>query len=311
MRDFDLVIVGAGVAGLTAPMFAARHGLAVLVVDQIGVGGQIINAERIENIPGFPNAIGGHELGPLLHEQAEAAGAQFMLDTVEGIEAGGTHHIVRGASESLRARTMIIAAGSALRPLGIAGEEKLIGRGVSHCAACDGAFFKGHEVCVVGGGDSALDEALLLTEHASSVTIFHRGERLDAQKALQDRAAANGKIRVALETIVEEIVGEAAVSGVRLRDARTGSTRLEAVKGVFVYVGLEPNTAFLRGVLALDAAGHIETDINMRTSVAGIFAAGDIRKNSVAQLAAAAGDGATAAISAFRYLGHERERGLR
>lgn len=306
MRDLDLVIVGAGVAGLTAAMFAARYGLAVVVVDQIGVGGQIINAERIENFPGFPNALGGHELGPLLHEQAETAGAQFMLDTVEGIEAGGAHHIVRGASESLRARTMIIAAGSALRPLGIAGEEKLIGRGVSHCAACDGAFFKGHDVCVVGGGDSALDEALLLTEHASGVTIFHRGERLDAQKALQDKAAANGKIKIAIETIVEEILGEAAVSGVRLRDVKTGSTHLEAVKGVFVYVGFEPNTAFLRGVLALDAAGHIETDINMQTSVGGIFAAGDIRKHSVAQLAAAAGDGATAAISAFRYLDRQR-----
>jgi thioredoxin reductase (NADPH) len=306
MRDFDLVVVGAGVAGLTAAMFAARYGLAVVVVDQIGVGGQIINAERIENFPGFPNPLGGHELGPLMHEQAEAVGAEFLLDTVAGIEAGGTHHIVRGAGESLRARAVIIAAGSALRPLGIAGEEKLIGRGVSHCAACDGAFFKGHEVCVVGGGDSALDEALLLTAHASSVTIFHRGERLDAQKALRDKAASHGKITIALNTTVEEIVGEDAVTGVRLRDAKTGSTRLHAVKGVFVYVGLEPNTAFLRGVLALDAAGHIETDINMRTSVAGIFAAGDIRKHSVALLAAAAGDGATAAISAFRYLDRQR-----
>ncbi len=304
MRDFDLVVVGAGVAGLTAGMFAARYGLTVVVIDQIGVGGQIINAERIENFPGFPNALGGHELGPLLHEQAEAAGAEFMLDTVEAIELGGTHHVVRGASESWRARAVIVAAGSTLRPLGIAGEEKLIGRGVSHCAACDGAFFKGHEVCVVGGGDSALDEALLLTEHASRVTIFHRGERLDAQNALQDKA--HGKVEIALNTTVEEIVGDDAVTGVRLRDLKTGSTRLQPVKGVFVYVGLAPNTAFLRGALALDAAGHIETDINMRTSVAGIFAAGDIRKHSVAQLAAAAGDGATAAISAFRYLDGKR-----
>jgi thioredoxin reductase (NADPH) len=302
MREIDLVVVGAGVAGLTAAMFAARYGLAVVVVDQIGVGGQIINAERIENFPGFPNALGGHELGPLLHEQAEAAGAEFMLDTVEGIEPGEAHHIVRGAGENLRARAVIIAAGSVPRPLGIAGEEKLVGRGVSHCAACDGAFFKGHEVCVVGGGDSALDEALLLTEHASRVTILHRGERLDAQKKLRDEASAHGKVEIALNTTVEEIVGEDAVTGVRVRDAKTGSTRLQPVKGVFVYVGLEPNTAFLRGVLALDATGHIETDINMRTSVAGIFAAGDIRKHSVAQLAAAAGDGATAAISAFRYL---------
>jgi thioredoxin reductase (NADPH) len=306
MRDVDLIVVGAGVAGLTAAMFAARYGLQVVVVDQIGVGGQIINAERIENFPGFPNALGGHELGPLLHEQAEAAGAEFMLDTVERIEPGDTHHIVRGAGESLRARAVIIAAGSALRPLGIAGEEKLVGRGVSHCASCDGAFFKGHEVCVVGGGDSALDEALLLTAHASRVTIFHRGERLDAQKKLRDEVEANAKVEIVLNSSVEEIVGEDHVTGVRLRDLKIGSTHLQPIKGVFIYVGLEPNTAFLRGVVALDAAGHIETDINMRTSVAGIFAAGDIRKHSVAQLAAAAGDGATAAISAFRYL--ERER---
>ena len=302
MRDVDLVVVGAGVAGLTAAMFAGRYGLEVMVVDQIGVGGQIINAERIENFPGFPNPLGGHELGPLLHEQAEAAGADFMLDTVEAIEAG-TRHIVRGAGESLRARAVIIAAGSALRSLGIAGEEKLIGRGVSHCAACDGAFFKEQEVCVVGGGDSALDEALLLTAHAARVTIFHRGEHLDAQKKLQDEVTSNGKIAITLNTTVEEIVGDDAVTGVRLRDLKTGGTRLQAVKGVFVYVGLSPNTAFLRGVLALDAAGHIVTDVNMHTSVAGIFAAGDIRQHSVAQLAAAAGDGATAAISAFRYLG--------
>ncbi|HKA80516.1 MAG TPA: FAD-dependent oxidoreductase [Xanthobacteraceae bacterium] len=304
MRDVDLVVVGAGVAGLTAAMFAGRYGLEVMVVDQIGVGGQIINAERIENFPGFPNPLGGHELGPLLHEQAEAAGADFMLDTVEAIEASGTHHVVRGAGESLRARTVIIAAGSALRPLGIAGEEKLIGRGVSHCAACDGAFFEGQEVCVVGGGDSALDEALLLTAHAARVTIFHRGEHLDAQKKLQDEVTSNGKIAITLNTTVEEIVGDDAVTGVRLRDLKTGGTRPQALKGVFVYVGLSPNTAFLRGVLALDAAGHIVTDVNMHTSVAGIFAAGDIRQHSVAQLAAAAGDGATAAISAFRYLGN-------
>jgi len=308
MRDFDLVVVGAGVAGLTAAMFAARYGLEVVVVEQLAAGGQIINAERIENFPGFPGGVGGHELGPLLHEQAESAGAEFMLDTVEGIEAGGTHHIVRGASESVRAPAVIIAAGSALRPLGLAGEEKFLGRGVSHCASCDGAFFVGQHVCIVGGGDSALDEALVLAAHASRVTVFHRGERLDAQQALRDEVAASGKIEIVLQTMIEEIVGEDAVTGVRLRDLETGTTRFAEVKGVFVYVGLEPNTAFLRGVLELDAAGHIETDINMRTSLAGVFAAGDIRKNSVAQLAAVAGDGATAAISAFRYLRRDRAR---
>jgi thioredoxin reductase (NADPH) len=312
MRDFDLVIVGAGVAGLTAAMFAGRYGLKPAVVEQLGAGGQISNAERIENFPGFPQGLGGHELGPLLHEQAEAAGAEFVLDTVQGLEvqgletkgfeASGAHRIVRCAGESLRAPAIIIAAGSALRPLGVAGEEKFLGRGVSHCASCDGAFFAGLEVCVVGGGDSALDEALVLAQHAARVTIIHRGESLDAQQALWNKASASGKIEIVLQTVVEEIVGVDAVAAVRLRDLTTGAARLQDARGVFVYVGLEPNTAFLRDVLALDATGHIETDTNMRTSLAGVFAAGDIRQHSVAQLAAAAGDGATAAISAFRYL---------
>jgi thioredoxin reductase (NADPH) len=302
MRDTDLIVIGAGVAGLTAAMFAGRYGLKVAVVEQLGAGGQIINAERIDNLPGFPDGIAGHELGPLLHQQAEAAGAEFVLDGVERLEASGVDRIVHGASETLRAPAIIIAAGSALRPLGVPGEEKFIGKGVSHCASCDGALFAGLDVCVIGGGDSALDEALVLTEHASGVKLFHRGPHLDAQQVLRERVTATGKIEVALDTIVEEIVGEDTVAGVRLHNAKTGRTRLEACRGVFVYVGLEPNTAFVRGVLALDPAGHIGTDINMRTSLAGVFAAGDIRANSVAQLAAAAGDGATAAIAAFRYV---------
>ncbi len=301
MQDFDLVIVGAGVAGLTAAMVAARHGLSVAVVDQLGVGGQISTAERIENFPGFPQGVAGHELGPLLHEQAEAAGATFMLDTVAALDVG-ERHVVRGATEELRAPAVIIAAGSSLRALGIAGEERLTGHGVSHCASCDGPFFRGQEVGVVGGGDAALDEALVLAEHASRVTIFHRGPALRAQQALVERAGAHAKIAIALNTVVEEIAGEHTVSGVRLRDPTSGATRSQELKAIFVYVGLEPNTAFLRGVLALDPAGHIETDILMRCSVAGVFAAGDIRKGSVRQLVAVAGDGATAAVAAYRYL---------
>jgi thioredoxin reductase (NADPH) len=300
MQEYDLVIVGAGVAGLTAAMFAARYGLKVAVVERMGAGGQTINADRIENFPGFPQGITGHELGPLLHEQAEAAGAELMLDTVEAIELAGAHRVVRGAADSLQARAVVIAAGSDPRALGIPGEEKFRGRGISHCASCDGPLFAGQAVCVIGGGDSALDEALVLAEHAARVTVFHRNAGLGAQQALLDKVAANRKIELGLETSVEEILGEDAVASVRVRGA--GGSRVQNVRGVFIYVGLEPNTAWLRGVLALDAGGHIETDIMLRTSVAGIFAAGDIRKDSVAQLAAAAGDGATAAIAAVRYL---------
>ncbi|HEX5777935.1 MAG TPA: FAD-dependent oxidoreductase [Xanthobacteraceae bacterium] len=301
MQDCDVAVIGAGVAGLTAALHVARYGLKTVVVDQSGVGGQIINAEKIENFPGFPQGISGIELGPALQEQAEAAGADFMLDTVERIEVDGAHRIVHCASEALRARAVIVAAGSALRPLGIPGEERLKGMGVSHCASCDGPLFRGKPVCVIGGGDSAVDEALTLAPHAAHVTIVHRGEALSAKQALLAHLAAAKNIEVLLNATVEEIEGDSAVTGLRLKDKAGQSSTLEA-KGVFVFVGLEPNTAFLRGVLKLDAAGHIDTDILMRSSVDGIFAAGDIRKHSVAQLASVAGDGATAAVSAFRYL---------
>jgi thioredoxin reductase (NADPH) len=302
MQDYELIVIGAGVAGLTAAMTAARHGLKVAVVDRMGVGGQIANAERIENFPGFPQGIGGHELGPLLHEQAEAAGAEFLLDTVEGLEIDGNQRVLRCATQSMTAPAIIIAAGSSLRPLGVPGEEKFLGRGVSHCASCDGPLFAGREVCVVGGGDAALDEALVLAAHASRVTIVHRGTDLRAQQVLQARTAATTTIEIVRQTVVDEILGADTVTAVRLRDLATGTTREHTTSGVFIYVGLEPNTAFLQGVLTLDAAGHIATDIAMHTSLAGVFAAGDIRQHSAAHLAAAAGDGATAAIAAVRYL---------
>jgi thioredoxin reductase (NADPH) len=302
MKEFELVIIGAGVAGLTAAAFAGRYGLEVAVVEQLAAGGQIANAERIENFPGFPKGIGGHELGPLLHEQAEAAGAAFVIDCVEGLDTNGDDRIVRGAIESLRATAIIVAAGSRLRQLSAAGADRLLGKGVSHCASCDGPLFAGQEVCVVGGGDSALDEALVLATYVSRVTVLCRTKSIAAQRALLDRANACGKIEIVSEAVVEEILGEETVSSIRWREVATGATHTKRIAGVFVYIGLEPNTAFLRDVVALDAAGHIEADAMMRTSLPGVFAAGDIRKGSVAQLAAAAGDGATAAISAFLYL---------
>jgi thioredoxin reductase (NADPH) len=301
MQDIDVVIVGAGVAGLTAAMVAGRHGVKVAVVDRIGVGGQISTVERIENFPGFPLGIAGHELGPLLHEQAEAAGVEFMLDTIESIASEGGRFLVRGV-DTLQARAVIVAAGSAPRSLGISGEESFLGKGVSHCASCDGPFFKGEEVVVVGGGDSGVDEALVLAAHAARVTVVHRGASLRAQQSVVARASADPRIAILLDTVVEEIVGGDAVSGVRLRDQKSGEARLQPVKGVFVHVGLEPNTIFLQGLVALDGAGHIETDAMMRTSRPGLFAAGDIRKGSVALIAAVAGDGATAAVAAVRYL---------
>ncbi len=302
MREFDLVVIGAGVAGLTAAMVAAQHGLRVVVVGQGGAGGQVVNAERIENFPGFPKGISGYDLGPLIQEQAEAAGAEVTLGAAVSLTTESSAHVVQTMEEILHAPAVIVAAGSSPRSLGIPGETQFDGRGVSHCASCDGLFFAGRDVYVVGGGDSALDEALTLAEHVASVTIVQRGAELTAQQTLIDRVAAHPRLSVLPNTEVEAIQGEQLVSSLLLRDLGTGEARRQAANGVFIYVGLEPNTAFLQGVLQMDRAGHIETDVMMQTSLAGVFAAGDIRAGSVAQLATAAGDGATAAVAAYRYL---------
>lgn len=302
MREFDLVIVGGGLAGLTAAMYAGRYGLSTALVDQMGAGGQVVNVEKVENFPGFPEGVPGFDLGPMVQEQAEAAGAEFVMDTVEALKVDGDKRVLRCAEEELQARAVIIAAGSSLRALGIPGEERLTGRGVSHCASCDAPFFAGQQACVVGGGDSALDEAAVLAEQASRVLLIHRGPEFQAQQVILDKVAAMANIEPVFNTQVEEILGDDSVTAVRLKDVNSGTTRDEALAGVFVFVGLEPNTAFVRGVLDLDEAGHIRTDIQMRASVPGVFAAGDIRQGSAAQLVSAAGDGATAAVAAFHYL---------
>jgi thioredoxin reductase (NADPH) len=302
MREFDLIIVGGGLAGLTAAMYAGRYGLSTAVVDQMGAGGQIVNVEKVENFPGFPEGVPGFDLGPMVQEQAEAAGAEFVMDTVKALEIDGEKRVLRCAEEELQARAVIVAAGSSLRALGIPGEERLMGKGVSHCASCDAPFFAGQEACVIGGGDSALDEAVVLAEQASRVLLIHRGAEFQAQQVILDKVAAMANIEPVFNTQVEEILGEDAVTAVRLKDVTSGAAREETLAGVFVFVGLEPNTAFVRGVLDLDEAGHIRTDIQMRTSLPGVFAAGDIRQGAAGQLVSAAGDGATAAVAAFHYL---------
>jgi thioredoxin reductase (NADPH) len=302
MREFDVVIVGAGLAGLTAAMYAGRYGLSTGIVDQMGAGGQIVNVEKIENYPGFPEGIAGFDLGPIVQEQAEAAGAEFIMDTVEALEIDGDKRIVRCVEDELHARAVVIAAGSSLRALGIPGEERLLGKGVSHCASCDAPFFAGQTTCVVGGGDSALDEAAVLAGQAERVLIIHRGVEFDAQQTIIDKVADMTNVEPVFSTEVEEILGADSVTGVRLRTIESNETREEKLSGVFVFVGLEPNTGFLRGVVDLDEAGHVRTDIQLRTSLPGVFAAGDIRQGAAGQLVSAAGDGATAAVAAFRYL---------
>lgn len=301
-RHYDLVIIGAGVAGLTAAMFGGRYGLKTLLLEHLSGGGQVINAERIDNFPGFPQGVAGYELGPLLQEQVEAAGVDLMLDEASEIRLLDPYWAVSTSDGEIMSKAVIIAAGSDPRRLDIPGEEKLFGAGVSHCATCDGPFFVDEEVAVVGGGDSALDEALSLTQYASGITIFHRGETLAAQQVLQERVDAEPKIQIQLNTQLEAILGEEQVNGVKVKNNLNGEVTEKEVSGVFVYVGLEPNTNFISDILSLDNGGHIPTGIWMETDSPGLYAAGDIRQNSASQLVSAAGDGATSAIAAFRYI---------
>lgn len=277
-----------------------------MVIERLMAGNQIINVEKVEDFPGFPDGVAGAELAPLIQDQAMKAGAEFAMDEVTGLTLDGPYKVVTTYSGSYRTGAVIVAAGSSLRKLGIPGEEELYGSGVSQCATCDGPMFMGEVVGVVGGGDAAADEAMTLTEYVDKVVLFHRREELRAQKVLQDRVLNHPKIDVALNTVVESIVGENMVKGVQVRNVVTNLRDRVDLTGVFVFVGLEPNTDFVRGVLKTDNAGHIPVDLWMETEVPGMFAAGDIRQHSAAQLASAAGDGATAAIAAVRYVAGSR-----
>jgi thioredoxin reductase (NADPH) len=302
VAQYDLVVIGAGLAGLTAGLVGARHGLSTVIVEHMAAGGQVLNVEKIENFPGFPQGIAGFELGPLVQEQAEAAGCSFLMDRVESLAVDGDRRLVRGADQEVEARAVIVAAGSSLRSIGIPGEEEFFGRGVSKCASCDAPLFAGKDVCVVGGGDSALDEAAVLADHVAKVTVIHRGDAFRSQQAAIDRLAEKSNVDTLFGTELVEIVGDGAVSSVTLRASGAQDTRALDVAGVFVFVGLDPNTAFLHGTLELDGAGHVVVDHRLQSSVPGIFAAGDIRQHSVAQLVSVAGDGATAAVYAYRYV---------
>ena len=300
-NDYDVLIIGGGLAGLTAGMFAARYGLYTGIIEQMMGGAQIINLEKIENFPGFTEGIAGAELGPAAQEQAMDAGANFVMGEVNGVTRDGNYKVVDSDSGSYRAKSVIISAGSTLRQLNI-GEDQFDGKGISHCATCDGAFYMGQTVGVVGGGDSAADEALTLTEYADRVLLFHRRDQFKAQKILQERLVVNPKIDIYWNTEILGVLGEDTVSGVRAHNVVTNLDTVVDLSGLFIYVGLEPNSDWLGNVVKRDRAGHIEADVSMETSVSGIFAAGDICQNSVSQLISSAGDGATAAISAFRYI---------
>ena len=304
MRDntYDVIIIGGGAAGLTAGIYTCRAGLKTLMLERLMPGGQVINAESIENFPGFPDGISGAEIGPLMQQQAMKYGLEIRLGEVDELAQNGSYWQASAWGEDYLGSAVIVAGGSTLRKLGVPGEEELYGAGVSYCATCDGGFFMNQTVGVVGGGDSALDEALVLTEYASKVILFHRSDIFSGEKVLQERVMSNPKIEVRWNTTISEVLGDGQVEGVGIKDEVSGETSRVDLSGVFIYIGLDPNTEYLQDVLPLDNAGHIPTDIWMSTPARGIFAAGDIRQNSAAQLVSAAGDGATAGVAARRYV---------
>ena len=301
-ESYDVLIVGGGVAGMTAGMYAANYGLRTGIVERMMGGASIINIEKIDNFPGFPEGISGAELGPAVQEQAMNAGADFIMGETSKVAKDGDYRVVSSDAGELRGKTVIIAAGSTLRQLGIPGEEEFFGRGVSQCATCDGPLYMNQVVAVVGGGDSAADEALTLTEYAERVLLVHRRDYFKAQKSLVDRVSDNRKIEVVWNTVIEEVLGPDTVSGIRMRNTVTNLENVMELSGLFVYVGLEPNSSLVDGLLKTDNAGHIPTGVSMETEVPGVYAIGDLRQNSSSQLVSAAGDGATAAIAAYKYI---------
>ena len=302
MDEWEIIVLGSGAAGLTAGLFAARNGRSTLVLTDGVIGGQLLSVGNIEDFPGFPEGVPGYELGPRIQEQAADAGAEFRTSAAQSLEPAGDGWLVATSEGELRGSAVVVATGSQFRRLGVPGEERLRGKGVSNCATCDAALMRGKTVAVVGGGDSALLEALELAQHVGKVVIFHRGGAFGAQRTYQQRVLAHPAIEVRFSTVIEEIVGESSVEAVKVRETQTGAVAQVELAAVFVYVGMEPQTAFLRGRLPLDESGRIVTDGSLRTELAGLFAAGDVRNGSEPQAAVAAGEGAQAALAAHRYL---------
>lgn len=304
---YDLIILGAGPAGLAAGLYGARAGMSALILEKGAEGGQAVLTDRVENYPGaMLEDETGYSLTARMLAQAESFGAERKNDEIQSADLSSQVKILTGSSHEYRARTVILATGASPRRLGCPGEEEFTGRGVSYCATCDGAFFRGRDVFVVGGGDSAVEEALFLTRFARKVTIIHRRDRLRAVKTLQDRAFANEKIDFIWDSTVEGLEGQEVLQTIRLRNVKTGEiSQITAEEGgmlgVFVFVGLQPNSQFLEGSLSLEK-GYVKTDENMHTSVPGVFAAGDLRVKGLRQIITAAADGAIAAMEAQRYL---------
>ena len=302
----NVIVIGSGPAGYTAALYAARANLAPLVLKGLEAGGQLMLTTDVENYPGFADGLVGPELMDQMEKQAARFGAEVLPVHVTDVDLSERPFVVRAGDQEWRGRTIIVATGATARWLGVPGEEKLRGRGVSACATCDGFFFRDRELVVVGGGDTAMEEATFLTKFASKVTIVHRREEFRASKVMSARALANPKVDVIWNTTVAEVHGDDAVSGVTLNDVRTEASRTFPADGLFVAIGHDPNTALFRGKLALDDDGYITVaEPRTSTSVPGVFAAGDVTDRIYRQAVTAAGQGCKAAIDAERFLEDE------
>ena len=307
-ETYDVVIIGGGPAGLTAGIYAGRAQLKTVIVEKGLPGGQIAQTDEVENYPGFPEGISGPELASRMVRQAEKFGARIVMDEVLGLEKAEGGYLVRGYERNYRARAVIVATGANPRRLGVPGEDKFYGRGVSTCATCDGFFYRDKEVVVVGGGDAAVEEGIFLTKFARKVTLVHRRDELRANKVAQKRAFQNPKMHFLFSPVVTEILGEDQVTGVRLKNLKTGEEYVYPTDGVFVFIGHEPNTAFLKGVVELRPDGYIAVRDEVFTSEPGIFAAGDVADPIYRQLTTSVGAGTRAAMMAERYLAEEAEK---
>ncbi|MGC8766553.1 MAG: thioredoxin-disulfide reductase [Brevinematia bacterium] len=299
---FDLIIIGGGVAGFSAGIYAARAKLNTILIEKLGPGGQIATTALVENYPGIPE-ISGYDLGVRLEEQAKSHGLKVLLDEVVSVSLKGDVKEVKISNgKTLKSYAVIIATGASYKNLGVPGEEKFLGRGVSFCATCDGAFFKDKDIVVVGGGNTAIDEGLFLTRFAKTVTVIHRRNELRAEKILQERAFSNPKMRFIWNSVVEEILGEEKVEAVRLKNVLTNEEQILKTDAVFVFIGLVPNTQLFEEV-EKNESGYIKVNFyDMSTNIPGVFAVGDCIDKLVRQAITAAGDGATAAVAAEKYL---------
>ena len=300
--NYDIIIIGGGPAGLTAGLYTARAKLRSLLIERGAVGGQIVTSEWVENYPGVKDGISGIDLTQIMYEQATKFGLETVYADVSGISVEGRQKTVKTSEGDYTAPAVIIAGGSDRQKLGVPGEAEFTGKGVSFCATCDGAFFKEKTVAVVGGGNAALTEAIELTKFADKVYLIHRRDVFRGGKILEERANDTGKVEFLFNTVVDEVLGDKFVNGLKLRNNQSGETSTLKLDGVFMAVGFLPNTGYLKGTVDLDELNTVIVDAHMATSVPGIYAAGDIRSQSIRQVVGATGDGAIAAINAEKYI---------